>query len=388
SIKDMFGINTTMPRNFSLNLGADGGGLGIWGGGDITNYEGEGYEGDASFLHIGADFQTANCWLFGVALTNGGGSSEFTYGTATRDMDISLLAFSPYVRYQPSEEASIWGALSIGSGEVDITGGADNASSDLESNLFLVGGRRTVNEMGSMTLSIRGEVAMANLSTDSGDDIASGLDASVNRVRGVLEATFNMGDGGFEPFVDVGIRNDGGDGDTGTGFEVAGGIRIDSDTIDVEARAHTLATHSADEYSESGFSVIARLNPSSASGEGFSMSLSPRYGANYSNSGLIWNLEQQQMAQQRLYTDDEDPGFAVATRFAYGFAVSNDRFLVTPFIDFDKQDSASSRLLVGTELNALVKKVSSLKLEAAVGLIESTYGPTDSLIGINANFKL
>ena len=69
---DMFNRFST-PRNFALNFGADGGGFGVWGSADTTNYEGVDYEGDASFIHVGADFETANCWLFGVAVTRWNG---------------------------------------------------------------------------------------------------------------------------------------------------------------------------------------------------------------------------------------------------------------------------------------------------------------------------
>ena len=388
SLDSMFGLNQTMPLDFSLDLtaNADGSGFGIWGGGDVTNYEGAGYDGDASFLHIGADFQTVNCWLFGLAVTRGTGSSEFTYGTADRDMDVSLTAFSPYVRYQPSDEASIWGAVSIGSGEVEIVGGADNATSDLESDLFLIGGRRAISEMGMMKLAIRGDFAAANLSTDSGDAIADGLDVGVNRARGVLEATFST-DESFQPFIDVGIRNDGGDGDTGTGFEVAGGIRIDTDTIDIEARAHTLASHGADDYEENGFSILARVNPASSSGEGFAMELAPRWGATYSNSSMIWNLEQQHRAQHRNLGIEPEEGFALGSRMSYGIAVANDQYLITPFVSYDKRSSSDSSLLLGSEFGYAVKKDMRFRLEGAVGLVESL-GKADRVIGISANIDL
>ena len=54
----------------------------------------------------------------------------------------------------------------------------------------------------------------------------------------MVEASFNAGNG-MEPFVDIGFRNDGGDGDTGAGVEFAGGILIDAEAVNVEARAHT-----------------------------------------------------------------------------------------------------------------------------------------------------
>ena len=66
-------------------------------------------------------------------------------------------------------------------------------------------------------------------------------------------------DGGMVTwFGQVAVRQDGGDGETGGGAEVTGGLRYDSSgRFGLEAKARMLAMHAADEYEENGFSVSA-----------------------------------------------------------------------------------------------------------------------------------
>ena len=371
------------PRKFAMSL--TGTGIGIWGAADVTNYEGTDYEGNASFFHLGADVGINGDWLVGLAITRGSGSNDFSYGTAEREMDITLTGFSPYVRYTPSDLTSIWGAGTVGNGEVEISGGPTASANDLSANMFLLGGRHTLRELNFVSLAVRGDAAFATLSTDGEDDLSANLDASVNRIRAVVEASFNAGNG-MEPFVDVGFRNDGGDGDSGTGVEFAGGILIQSEAVNVEARAHTLVSHGAEDYSESGVSVVARLDLAGAQGTGFAAELAPRWGSEYGNTGLIGNLyDNSRLSSPLGYGTDESLAFS--SRLQYGVAVSNDQFLITPFVDYDDQSSNRYQVLIGAELHSLVRDTSKLNVSAAVGHSRVAAGKSGPVFGLNANLR-
>lgn len=371
------------PRKFAMNL--TGTGIGVWGAADVTNYEGTDYDGSASFFHLGADVRTSSELLFGLAITRGSGSNDFSYGTANREMDIALTAFSPYARYSPSELTSIWGAGTFGNGEVEISGGPATSSNDLSANMFLIGGRHTLRELNYVSLSIRGDAAFANLSTDGEDDLSADLDTSVNRIRAVVEASFDAGNG-MEPFVDLGFRNDGGDGDSGSGVELAGGVVIQSDAINVEARAHTLVSHGADDYSESGVSVVARLDLAGAQGTGFAAELAPRWGSDYGDSGLLNNLYDPSTRTGLLY-NQRDASISISSRLQYGVAVSNDHYLITPFVNFDDQSSNRYQLLIGAELHSLIRDTSRLNVSAAVGHSRVSAGKSGPIFGVNANLR-
>lgn len=149
---------------------------------------------------------------------------------ATQTMDMSLTTVLPYASYQPSHGSSIWSVAGFGSGELETTVvGAENDVNDLTTQLTLIGGSHDLTRFGRMSLALRGDAAVASIETDDGAGAAGGLAADVNRIRIGLEGSFrsDTGNGGMvEPFGQVSLRSDGGDGDTGTGVEIAGGISM------------------------------------------------------------------------------------------------------------------------------------------------------------------
>ena len=341
-------LRSTLGQSFALNLGStdNRSNWSVWGDIDRQSYEGAGYDGMASSIYLGADVTVAECWMFGVAVSTNSGESDYTYGTATQTMDMSLTTVLPYVSYQPSHGSSIWGVAGFGSGELETTVvGAGNETSDLSTQLTLVGGSQELTRLGRMSLALRGDAAVASIETEDGNGAADGLAADVNRIRIGLEGSLrsDTGNGGMvEPFGQVSLRSDGGDGDTGTGVEIAGGIRLTGGTFTLEAQGRTLAMHGADEYSESGFSLMAKLNPS-ASATGVSVSIAPRWGADALGNGMLWqdtlNLNSAQTYGALAGFGNAGASKSIDTQIGYGMLVANEQFLLTPFVDLGISDS-------------------------------------------------
>ncbi len=87
-----------------------------------------------------------------------------------------------------------------------------------------------------------------------------------------------MGDGGvFTPGLELGLRHDGGDAETGTGVELGGRLSYaDPETgLSMEASVRALIAHEDSNYREWG---AVRLAPGER-GRGLSFSLAPTYGA-------------------------------------------------------------------------------------------------------------
>ena len=57
---------------------------------------------------------------------------------------------------------------------------------------------------------------------------------------------------GRTPFLELAARQDGGDGVTGTGLELAGGMRFAAPRVDVELRGRWLAAHIQEGTEERG----------------------------------------------------------------------------------------------------------------------------------------
>ena len=95
----------------------------------------------------------------------------------------------------------------------------------------------------------------------------------MTRLRLTLEGSrsFDTGGGRLTPTVEVGVRQDGGDAETGTGVEVGGAIRYAGDGVTVEGSVRALVAHEESGYEEWGASGSIRINPGD-SGRGLSLS--------------------------------------------------------------------------------------------------------------------
>ena len=87
------------------------------------------------------------------------------------------------------------------------------------------------------------------------------------------------------PGLEVGLRHDGGDAETGTGVELGGRIAYANAAsgLSLEARARTLIANEDSGYEEWGASASVRLDPG-ASGRGLSLTVAPALGT--ASSGM------------------------------------------------------------------------------------------------------
>ena len=67
--------------------------------------------------------------------------------------------------------------------------------------------------------------------------------------------------------------------------------------------------------------------------------------------------------------------------------MSNDQFLITPFVDYDDQSSNRYQVLIGAELHSLVRDTSKLNVSAAVGHSRVAAGKSGPVFGLNANLR-
>ena len=384
-------LRSMLGQSFALNLGTtdNPSNWAAWGSIDLQSYEGDDYDGMASSVYLGADVTVAECWIIGVAVSSNTGDSDYTWGSATQSMALSLTTMLPYVSYRPNERTSFWGIAGFGSGDLETTVvGTNDHSSYLSSQLALVGGSQKIKTAGRFNLALRGDAAAVSLETDDGDGAADRLNADVNRIRVGVEGSMltDTGQGGIlEPFGQVNLRSDGGDGDTGTGIEIVGGVRISGNSFSLEAQGRTLATHGADEYNESGFSLMAKLNPST-NGTGVSVTVAPRWGADAQGSNVLW---QDTLALDSIVSYGPLAGFghtrsnrALDTHIAYGMLISNDRYLLTPFLDLGVTEEDQREVLLGIHLHPVIGGASRFGVNFVIGNVVNNTGARAEKIGL------
>ena len=275
--------------------GGDGGGASrftVWGAGDLQSFSGapgEGrYSGDVRTLYVGADGRLGADWLAGAAVGRSWGVADYAAavaGGATGRLTTHLTSVYPYLRGEVSDGLEVWAIGGYGQGAARDAreGQAPGAAGDLTMTMGAAGLRQAMAERGGVALSVVGGAGSLSLSAAGGGLTVAGLSAGVHRARVALEAA--RASGAVSPFVQAGVRYDGGDGQTGAGLELVAGVRASTARLDVEARGRWLSAHSAAEYEEWG--VLARLAfRSRPDGTGLRAALAPRWGAADGGAGL------------------------------------------------------------------------------------------------------
>lgn len=89
--------------------------------------------------------------------------------------------------------------------------------------------------------------------------------------------------------VELGVRFDGGDAETGAGAEAGAGIGYVHESIElrVDAQGRALVAHQASSFREWSASVAVRLQPSREAG-GLSLTLEPTWGNAASGMAMLW----------------------------------------------------------------------------------------------------
>ncbi len=375
-----FGVNSFINhRNFSQMLNGQGGvgSWSVWSTQDMRHFAGEGYSGNASSTFMGVDLLANDSWLVGVTASRNLSESKYSWGTATQEMQTRMLSVMPYFNFEPSANTTVWGVLGRGAGDLSSTVvNAASQSSDLAMDLGILGGRHQFARIGGMELAVRGDAGFARLATASGDGAVDSLGANVHRVRAGLESSLaiDLSNGrSIKPFGEIAVRNDGGDGLVGSGIEVGGGVRVETNALTIEARGHKTATHSAADFSESGFTLHAEYNPAT-DGSGLTFSLAPSWtqtsGAGesmdiWSNASASATTGLSSMPYDDLLLSQS--GMTLDATFGYGIRVGSDRFMVKPFVEIQSDAYDNGSTLIGFELQQLVQSSRNVDVRFAAG---------------------
>ena len=295
--------------SFALPLnaaGAGGGGLlrdlTVWGSGDYRSFSGGdrqsvSYDGDVASVSLGIDTRLRPELLAGVSVARAQGSVDYTDSNARKgEFTTTLTSVNPYMGWQGPGGTNFWAAAGYGTGEVEIEDAAGTESSDLTQQMVAGGldvpvltSDRLI-EGGTVSLSLKAETAFTWAEVDASGTLAS-AELSASRQRLTVEGSYTrkLASGGtFTPSMEIGMRTDGGDGETGSSVEAGGGLRY-ADTatgLTVEGRARTLLVHSED-YEEWGLSGLIRIDPGSA-GRGLALNVQPAWGPTASGVQRLW----------------------------------------------------------------------------------------------------
>ncbi len=302
----MVGHDPLANSGFELNRETRGGVLSVWSRNSRSHFTGLedalSLNGEVRTTMIGADYARGPLTVgLSVGRTLGLGGYS---GPSTGQMTTSMTGFYPWVGYQVNDKVSVWGVTGYGTGALSLTpGGASALETGVSMAMTAVGTRGELigsRATGGFALAFKADALWVGAGSELLDGPTGRLNASeagVTRVRTALEGSRGFTLGGrlsLTPSVEVGLRQDGGDAETGAGMDVGGGLAF-SDTVtglSLDVRVRTLVVHQSEGFTERGMSLSFGWDPTPSSLLGLTARIAPSWGGQATGEAeALWNSQ-------------------------------------------------------------------------------------------------
>ena len=316
-----------------------GGILSLWSRGAQSRFSGRdgalSLGGDVRTTMFGADYAKGPL-VTGLSLSHSRGLGEYA-GVAGGQVASSVTGLYPWLGYQATERVTVWGVAGYGSGGLLLTPqGGPALESGLSMAMAAAGtrGELVSGGAGGFELAFKADALWVGTSIDGVDGAAGRMaatDTAVTRIRTGLEgsrAYTLAGRLSLRPSVEVGLRHDGGDAETGAGMDVGGGLVVsDASTgLAVDVRVRMLVMHQAEGFRERGVAVSLSYNPRPSTPLGFVARVAPSWGGQAtSGAEALWGRE----TMAGMASGGVAQGNQVDAEVGYGLPVGS-RFVGTP----------------------------------------------------------
>ena len=227
--------------SFSLTAETDGEGLiSVWGRGAATGFSSReddvSFDGQVASGLLGADW-TRGDWMAGLAVSHSRGDGAYR-GAGGGTVSATLTGLWPWVGHSLGERLSVWGVAGYGDGSLTLEPRAEDGTraeairTDLDLMMAAAGLRVVALDGGGdgFTLAVKTDAMIMRTASDavSGTDgNLAGAEAEVTRLRLGLEGSrpFLLADDSvLTPSMEIGLRHDGGDAETGFGADIGAGL--------------------------------------------------------------------------------------------------------------------------------------------------------------------
>ena len=353
----------------ALNTEDGGGALWTtWGRGSRTGFFGNEdnstFEGDVTTGTLGADFEWGRT-MVGVALSHTQGEGYFSIDGLRNDVEATLNAAYPYIRYTVSEHLTIWGMFGFGNGEYAQTEQdvGEKIETDISMRMGAFGFRNTLfplaNQVG-YDLAVKGDVLLVEIEAEEVRDKLLPVDTNANRFRLLLEGSreYKVSHGAsITPSLAMGVRYDRGDAEEGGGIELGGGFRffVPSRDLVIDVNARGLLVHEESRFGDMGVSGSVHLIWGTKK-----KGLSVRVGSSWGDPARLAERLWSQASTASLASDVQNGNARLEAEVGYGIDVPGGGF-ITPYAGLALAEKGSEIYRVGGRLR--VGDRVSLKLE-------------------------
>ena len=331
-----------LAQGSSFSFSPDGAGahLSFWGKGAFSSFNGIEdtitLTGDVTTALLGAEWNTQR-WRAGAALSHswGNGSYQGEGDGGDGRISSSLTGIFPYGRYALTPRLGVWATAGYGWGSLSLNPDGDAPEYNPATTLALgaVGMDGLLLDGGSegVTLTTTADALFLKTSSEAVEGLASS-EGNISRLRLGLEATrpFPLSNGAsLSPSLEVGLRQDSGDAETGFGMDLGAGLSWNDPEQGITAtvKGRTLLSHGAEDFQDQGLALSFSWQPT-PSNRGASLSLSHAVGLP-AEGGMAALLNPTAI---EVLDEPNSSGERFEARLAYGFPFYNNRLTLTPAV--------------------------------------------------------
>ena len=238
----------------------------------------------------------------GLSLSHSWGLGSYD-GLAIGQVASSVTGLYPWLGYKVTNRVSVWGVTGYGAGGLMLTPeGGPALESGLSMKMAATGARGELVAGGpdGFGLAFKADALWVGTAIDGVEGPAGRLaatEAAVSRFWTALEGSRGFTVGArlsLTPSVEVGLRHDAGDAETGAGMDLGGGLVVsDAGTgLGVDVRVRMLVVHQAEGFRERGIALTLSYNPTPATPLGFNARVAPSWGGQaMSGAEALWGRE-------------------------------------------------------------------------------------------------
>ena len=282
-----------LSRRTAAPGGPSGGGLAsLWLKGAASRFDGKesgvAVDGEVTSGLFGADYADER-WSAGLVLSVSRGAGDYG-GQSSGRAEASLTGLYPWGRHALGDRTTLWGVAGYGAGALKVTPDRGPAiRTDIDLALAALGIESTLlapGPEGGPGLEAVSDLLGLRTTSRAAEGMAASQ-ARATRLRAGLRGSWTYRDGDGEgggtltPSLEVGLRHDGGDAETGLGLELGTGLAFSDPTLGLSAelRARAVLGHADGAFEARGVSGALSWDPRPSSAIGPSLSLRPGLGA-------------------------------------------------------------------------------------------------------------
>ena len=336
--------------SFALTAGSAGDGFGaLWGHGAASRFDGRdgglSLHGEVESATLGAEY-ARGAVVAGVALSLSRGTGGYSSETGGGGIESTLTGLYPYGRYEAGGRLSLWAVAGRGTGTMTLTPeGQAPLEADLGLTMASAGARGVLMKAPSgLEVAMTSDALAARTTSGEVDGSAGRLAASeadVTRLRLGLEGTWRglgTADGAtFQPTLEIGLRHDGGDAETGFGAEVGARLAWANPSLGMTAElaARGLFDHENGAFRERGLSGSFTWDPDPASDRGATLSMRQAVGAPATGGVNALLGPEAALLPGAAGEDGATDRRRLEARLGYGMSMFGGRWTGTPELGLD-----------------------------------------------------